>query len=146
MPTQKKSVIQDLLFNQKTGVLATQSMDYPYTSVIAFVVQKDLKTIMFITKRKTQKYRNIQSHDKISLMIDNRTDTGTDFSATNTLTVLGRTCEVDKESYKKWFVRHHPQLHEFLDDPDCTMMKIEVDLYVLVEDFQKITTIHSNGL
>ena len=144
MTNQKhKQKIHKLLTQEKTGVLATQSSDFPYTSIIAFIASEDLKTIIFATKRRTQKFKNIQFNDKVSLMVDDRKQELSDFSATTTLTLLGYASQVEKEQYKTGFLKSHSQLKEFINHSDCVMMKIEVDSYILVQNFQQVTTIKS---
>ena len=71
-----KHSIQEILNNQYLSVLATNTGNSPYTSLVGFMASQDLKEIYFATFINTRKYHNITKHSQVSLLIDSRTNRG----------------------------------------------------------------------
>jgi nitroimidazol reductase NimA-like FMN-containing flavoprotein (pyridoxamine 5'-phosphate oxidase superfamily) len=81
---------------QLHAVLATESDGQPYTSMIAFALSPDKKGIVFITPQKTRKYKNILKNNRVSLLIDTRSNTEKDYMSAESLTILGNAFPVRK--------------------------------------------------
>jgi len=137
------TILKHLLKQQNIGVLATQSKDFPYANLVAYVATDDLKSILFATLRTTQKYQNLHTHRNVSFLIDNRTQDLSDFSEAATVTALGVISEVDKQQYQDLFLSKHQQLSEFLTHPECVMIKITVEKFILVTNFQQVITLNA---
>ena len=82
--------------NQSFAVLATSDKDQPYTSIISFAITPDLKTVIFATPEKTQKFKNILDTGKVAVMIDNRAGTRKKLMATEAITIIGRARHVPR--------------------------------------------------
>jgi heme iron utilization protein len=65
--------------DQLHAILATESDGQPYTSMIAYALTPDNKGIVFATPRKTRKYKNILKNNRVSLLIDTRSNTQKDY-------------------------------------------------------------------
>ena len=50
-----------------------------YSNLVAFAETEDLKHILFITSRPTQKYRNLSHNPRVSMLIDSRSNAEADF-------------------------------------------------------------------
>jgi nitroimidazol reductase NimA-like FMN-containing flavoprotein (pyridoxamine 5'-phosphate oxidase superfamily) len=105
--------------NQLHAVLATESDGQPYTSMIAYALTPDMKGIIFATPKKTRKYKNISKNNRVSILIDTRSNTKRDYTGAESLTILGNALLVRKG--KKWselarvLIGKHPELNEFIN-------------------------------
>jgi nitroimidazol reductase NimA-like FMN-containing flavoprotein (pyridoxamine 5'-phosphate oxidase superfamily) len=136
-----KRDIKYMLSSQQLGVLATYGSEYPYTTIVGFAATDDLRHIVFATFRDTRKYGNIQTNPRVSMLIDNRANRVEDFSDAQALTVLGtvgEVCEDEKHEFTSLYLHRHPHLREFISDPNCSLMKMKVDRYILVSRFQEV--------
>ena len=105
--------IKTLLQAQLFGVLATQGTDYPYCSLVSYVVSEDAKSIYFPTIRETQKFRNLFASPRVSLLVNNQTNQANDLLEAHALTVLGTAAEVAPESKEEataLYLQRHPSL------------------------------------
>ena len=135
------TMIQSLVQSQNLGVLATRGKEYPYCTLVGFAGTDDLRRIIFATLRHTRKYANIRSYPRISILIDSRSNRVEDFKDAMALTLLGNVHEaVDKERERlsRLYLARHSHLKEFLRDPDCALMVLEVEKYIMVTRFQQV--------
>jgi general stress protein 26 len=139
-----KKRIRQLVTHQRFAVIATETKKQPYTNLVAFATTPDLRSILFATKRGTQKYLNIHENNRIAVLIDNRENTPADLSNAMTVTALGIAHEAqDKnEDYLTFLVQKHPDLSSFLHNPDCAIIKIQVKTYQLIHKFEQVQILH----
>jgi nitroimidazol reductase NimA-like FMN-containing flavoprotein (pyridoxamine 5'-phosphate oxidase superfamily) len=133
--------IKTLLQAQLFGVLATQGSEYPYCSLVSYVVSEDAKSIYFPTIRETRKYRNLCDFSKVSLLVNNQTNQPHDLVGAQALTVLGTAKEVAPESREEalaLYLKKHPLLKEFVSAPNCALVSIQVLKYIAVTNFQHV--------
>ena len=131
---------RQLLEKQSLGVLATQGMKFPYSSLVGFAAAADIKTLFFATIRDTRKYQNIRKHSQVSMLIDSRNNQVGDFKDAQALTALGTARDEDGPSKGKnesLYLKKHPYLRDFLQDPGCAFMRLDVLRYILVSRFQE---------
>lgn len=137
-----EQVISSLIKAQSIGVLATYDGSIPYCSLVAFAATGDLKNIVFATMRDTRKYSNLKNSPNISILIDSRTNRIEDFSDAMALTALGAITEPtsgDKASLLDLFMSRHPYLRDFVLDPDCALIRMDVKKYILVTHFKEVS-------
>ena len=122
------------LLSQHFGVLTTHS-EYPYPSLVAFSFD-NMKELYFATGKSTRKYKNMMNSDKVSLMVFKLAKRIVDGSS---LTAYGRVDEIKSvgDRYNQ-FLSIHKELKSFLSEPDCVLMRIKVQKYMLVTNFQEI--------
>jgi len=133
--------IQSLLQSQLFGVLATQGVEYPYCSLVGYLVSEDAKSIYFPTIRETQKFRNICASPRVSLLVNNQTNQANDLLVAQALTVLGIATEVGqdcRDDVLALYLKKYPSLKEFVTAPNCALIKIQVEKYILVTNFQQV--------
>jgi general stress protein 26 len=136
--------IRQLLGIQTLGVLATQGKKYPYSTLVGFAASDDLKTLFFATIRDTRKYQNIQMHSQVSMLIDSRTNQVQDFKDAQALTVLGSARDEKGPFYREneaLYLEKHPYLKDFLQNPNCAFMRLDIDKYIMVDRFQEVIEI-----
>ena len=129
--------------DQLHAVLATESDGQPYTSMIAYALSPDKKGIVFITPQKTRKYNNILKNNRVSLLIDTRSNTEKDYMTAESLTILGNAKPVRKGG--KWselagvLTRKHPNLNEIIDSPETKLIFIRIVRCIHVTRFQTVS-------
>jgi len=138
--------IKFLLESQMLGAIATDMEGHPYVNLVAFASTKKLENIIFATSKNTTKYKNIMQNAKISVLIDNRQNTPSDFKKSVSLTAFGEAEEItmNKNFYKKLYLKKHPNLMSFVNSSDCALIKIKVDRYQYVNKFQNIINLEMN--
>lgn len=133
--------IKVVLNTQLFGVLATNGIDYPYCTMVGFASSEDYSEIIFATIRDTRKYKNLNKESRVSILIDTRTNNIIDIQDAVALTVLGNAFEINDDQYKEYqslLLRKHPYLREFIVTPNCAIIKVIIDKYILVSKFQNV--------
>jgi nitroimidazol reductase NimA-like FMN-containing flavoprotein (pyridoxamine 5'-phosphate oxidase superfamily) len=134
--------VRSLLATQRSAVLATQGDRAPYTSLMAFLGADDLASLILATPRQTTKYTNLMARPEVALLVDDRTNSGSDTQAASALTILGRAEEVggiERGELSRAFALKHADLSGFLALPDTALIRVRVRRYILVERFQEAT-------
>jgi nitroimidazol reductase NimA-like FMN-containing flavoprotein (pyridoxamine 5'-phosphate oxidase superfamily) len=133
--------ISSLLSSQKLAVLSTQRDGQPYSSLMAFAFSSDLKDIVVATGRSTRKHQNLVQESRVSLLIDNRSNSENDFHGAAALTVLGKAEQIndtERLGYEELYLKRHPYLEKFLCSSSTAFFKVMVHHYLLVSHFQKV--------
>ena len=81
----------------------------------------------------------------MSLLVDSRTNSSSDFSEAVAVTAVGKTEEVSKgerDLILEKYLAKHPELKEFVLSPTCALMKVTVDTYYIVNLFQNVQELH----
>jgi heme iron utilization protein len=131
--TQPEQLLKEVIGTQYFAVLNTLGEGLPYSNLVAFAISDNLRTLVFITDRNTRKFRNIQENTNISLLIDNRTNQPSDISQAIAITIIGTAYEErdKKNSLKDIFLSRHPQLKQFVDNPNNAMILVAVSEYII---------------
>lgn len=130
-----------LFASQKFAVLASASGGRPHLSLMAFAATADLKELLFVTDRDTQKYANITSNRHVAVMIDNRTNRELDTEEAMAVTATGEAVEVegkDRERLATLYLSRHPYLQEFVTSEKSALLRVKVSAYQLVCKFQEV--------
>ena len=143
--SQLKEFLKNLFPSQKLAVLATQSKKQPYGNLVAFVATKDLKHLLFATTRATRKYTNISENPRVAMVMDNRSNQEADFHQAAAVTATGVAKEVkgsEKETLLRLYLSRHPYLKDFVSSPTCALLKMNVETYYVVRQFQNVMELH----
>ena len=122
-------------------VLATHDGTAPYTSLMAFATVADLDRLVFVTSRATHKDSNMAANNQVSALIDNRANRSADYQSAMAVTVLGQTRELlgqEKNAPLADFLKRHPELEPFCQEPSSALMVIMVRRYILVSRFEEV--------
>lgn len=136
--------MQELFATQRFAVLATAESGQPYLSLMAFAATSDLQYLLVATYRATRKYRNIDADPRVALLVDNRSNQPPNIGQSIAVTALGRAKEVaatEKNHYLEIYLAKHPHLEKFVGSPKCALIKIKVERYFMVSNFQEITEV-----
>jgi nitroimidazol reductase NimA-like FMN-containing flavoprotein (pyridoxamine 5'-phosphate oxidase superfamily) len=143
--SQLKEFLKDLFSSQRLAVLATQNKRQPYGNLVAFVAANDLKYLLFATTRGTRKYSNISDNPRVAMVIDNRSNQEADFHQAAAVTATGVVEEAEgpgKETLLKLYLSEHPYLKDFVSSPTCALLKMNVETYYVVREFQNVMKLH----
>jgi nitroimidazol reductase NimA-like FMN-containing flavoprotein (pyridoxamine 5'-phosphate oxidase superfamily) len=130
-----------LLNQQQLATLATMSQENPYCNLVAFTPSEDLQTILFSTPRQSTKYANIVRNPNVALLIDSRTQFGTDVQAGTAVTALGSVVLDSLQTEGELRNRHaarHEQFKDFIYSPDCALVQIRVQRYIFVSSLRDV--------
>ncbi len=133
--------ITRMLCEHDFGVLATYGGDYPYTSFISLDFSADERYLIFPTMRRTRKYTNLLHEARASVLLDNRSCAEKNPQNVYALTVLGTTREVDanlRPALEQHFLQHHPNLADFLSQPQTALIQLVLKKIIIVERFQNV--------
>jgi nitroimidazol reductase NimA-like FMN-containing flavoprotein (pyridoxamine 5'-phosphate oxidase superfamily) len=136
-----EQLLHRLFSEQLLAVLGTQGRRGPYGSLVAFYATDDLKNILFATARSTRKYENLMQTPQVSMVIDSRTNKERDFQEAIAVTVTGKVKEVigsERGGFETLYLKKHPGLLDFAQSPACALLKIEVETYYIVRQFQQV--------
>jgi len=128
------AIVRELFASQALGILATQAPAQPYCNLVAFTPSDDLKTLLIATPRFTAKYNNLLEHPGVSLLVDNRCGASPDFTGGIVVNCIGRAAAVAEAEFERARQRHfgrHAALRAHLDGPDCALVRIAVERYVI---------------
>ncbi|MBN1375302.1 MAG: pyridoxamine 5'-phosphate oxidase family protein [Dehalococcoidia bacterium] len=145
---QLKKLLKDLFRNQLFASLATQQLTRPYNNLIAFAATQDLKEILFVTRRQTHKYTNLLLNNNVSVLIDNRSNSDTDFRSAIAVTAVGSAEEVkesEKEHLLKLYLIKHHSLEKFAHSAESALFRIKVKKYFIVRNFQDVMELKVDG-
>jgi len=132
-----RALLRELLATQMFAVLSTQSEGQPYASLVAFAVDEAMEYVIFATLRKTRKYANMAAHPRISVLIDDRTNTPADLMGGTAVTITG---EAEELGFHEWdlhapiFLAKFPGLKEFLAR-DCALLRLRIQTFDLSRRF-----------
>jgi len=142
------AVIRNLLESQKLAVLATQNHGQPYSNLIAIAATADMKYLLFATTRATRKYANLMADPRVAVLVDNRKNDVTDFAEASALTALGKVWELqglERQRLLDVYLKKHPYLSDFVAAPTCALLRIKVDKYIVVSQFQDVREIQMSS-
>jgi len=140
-----RKILTELFSSQSLAVLATYGSGQTYGSVVAFAATTDLKSLLFATTRATRKYDNLTSHPNVALVMDNRTNQETDFHQAVAVTATGTVREVEtseRDRFLNLYLSKHPYLRDFVIAPTCALLRVDVDTYYIVSQFQNVMELH----
>ena len=143
-PEGTHTIIRELMNAQKLAVLATQKKGQPYASLVAFAATDDLKHIIFFTPAKTRKFEQLSANPQVALLINNSLNREADFEKAVAVTAVchaGQAGDDEKETFMNLYSAKHPSLTEFARNPVNAMVKLTVQRFHLVENFQQVSTV-----
>lgn len=136
-----KEKIGKLFEEQRFAVIATQGKTEPYTNLVSFSVGRDFKKIYFPTSKNTIKFKNLSENSRISILVDDRGNKPKDIKNAMTVTAVGKTSVIKNSKIVNDFLKKHPYLKEFVSSNDCAMIEIDIEKYIIVNNFQEVKII-----
>jgi hypothetical protein len=125
------------------AVLATASGRLPYTSLVAFALTPDGKSLLFATPRISTKYNNLQKNKNVSLLIDSRSNRKKDYLGAESITIMGLATVLKKSLERKVhaeaLAKKHPGLSAFINSPKTALIRVEITACLHVGKFQEVS-------
>jgi len=133
-------IVQEVVSSQHFAVIATETDDQPYVSLVTFVASEDVSHLYFPTKKGTQKFININKNNRVAVLLDNRKNRPSDIANAVTVIALGTAKEARKEQneLKLLLLHKHPTLSEFLAHSSCRLIDVTVQTYQIVQKFERV--------
>jgi nitroimidazol reductase NimA-like FMN-containing flavoprotein (pyridoxamine 5'-phosphate oxidase superfamily) len=135
----------ELFRSQNLAALSTHHAGQPYASLVAFYTTDDLKHIYFVTPKTTRKFANLTADNRVAVMVNSSTNQTSDFHQAISVTAVGKAEEVagtDKELILGQYLVKHPHLEDFVRSPTCALVRVVVDSYYMVKNFQNVMELH----
>jgi hypothetical protein len=127
---------------QRHAVLATLMGKRPYTSLVAFALTPDARSLLFATPRKTQKYRNILKNKNVSLLLNTTQNIAGDYKNAEAITIQG-TAHAARGKKKTELAAilslKHPALKPFIKATSTSLIIVKLQYCVHVDSFQQVT-------
>jgi general stress protein 26 len=119
-------------------VLATVSEGKPHCSLMSYLSDEEGHEIYLISHKQTKKYANLMANPTVSLLIDTREkEKGQRRIFINALTVSGEFQTISdpekKDFIRSKFLRRHPHLADFLNDPGAEIFSIRIKSFQLLD-------------
>lgn len=136
--------IKELLRSQKFAVLATHNHGQPYCNLVAFTETGDFRSIIFATNRNTSKYRNLIKDNRVSVLVDNRTNQASDLGDAVALDLMGIATEITRDEvgyYRDLFIAKHPALTEFINTAETSLFRVNIHDYIIAS-FDSVVKVH----
>jgi len=130
--------MKELVKTNDLCVLATVSEGRPHCSLMSYISDEDGHEIFLISNKTTKKYANLMENPVVSLLIDTREEEkGQRRIYIKALTVSGEFQTID-DSVKKGlirekFLKRHPHLIDFLNDPGAEIFSIKTKSFQLLD-------------
>ncbi len=126
-------LLKKIFDTQYFAVLNSVGSGQPYSNLIAFAVTDDWKSLVFVTERTTHKYQNIRENERVALLLDNRTNQLSDIADAIAITLIGTAREASdgRSGLRDIFLKRHPQLEQFVNNPDNALILVNIDEYII---------------
>ncbi|MFW9960733.1 MAG: pyridoxamine 5'-phosphate oxidase family protein [Candidatus Thorarchaeota archaeon] len=136
--------IKKVIDSQSVAVLGTSRNDEPYSCLVAYAATDDVNHFFFATMRERLKYRNLSINPRVSLIIDDRDKKSSDFNETTSITVIGTARDIigpERDENASILLKRHPSLTDFVNSPECAVIRVDVDKIYVVSEFESVVTI-----
>jgi general stress protein 26 len=129
--------MKDIVKGNDLCVLATVSEGKPHCSLMSYISDEKGQEIYLISHKQTKKYVNLMKNPTVSLLIDTREEKkGQRRIDIKALTVSGEfqtiNDSVKKDLIRTKFLRKHPHLTDFLNDPGAEIFSIKIKSFQLL--------------
>lgn len=130
--------MKDLVKKNDLCVLATVSEGQPHCSLMSYLSDDEGIEVYMISHKKTRKYINLMENPIVSLLIDTREEArGENRNKIKALTIKGEFKTISdhrrKDSIRARFLKQHPHLTDFLNDPEADIFSIRIKSFQLLD-------------
>ncbi len=128
--------MKDIVKGNDLCVLATVSEGKPHCSLMSYISDEKGQEIYLISHKQTKKYVNLMGNPTVSLLIDTREEEkGQRRIYIKALTVSGEFQTIKdpgkKDLIRTKFLKRHPHLTDFLNDPGVEIFSIKIKSFQL---------------
>ena len=131
-----------LCLAQPFAVLATQGEGQTYASLISFAISDNLRHIIFSTPSRTRKFNLLSGNEKVSIMVDNRSENPDSINLICAVTITGQAKVLgNPKEIQKWgriLTAKHNYLQKFVESPTSNLILVEATRFFYVRRFQEV--------
>lgn len=146
-PNQNREYVEEILHSCRLAVLATEAHGQPHASIIAITPVRSIWQLVFATYRTTRKFENILHNGRVAVLIQ-----GEDFDSSGhnkgcAITAFGLAQEVaitEKDEAVHAHLERHPDLLNFLQAADATIIQIKIEKFQVVRGIDEIAWLKAN--
>lgn len=149
--THRKDQLLDAIFDlfnaQTFAVLSTSKSDQPYASLVAFAENSRKNEIYLLTPNTTRKYKNLINNPKVAVLVNNSRNKTDDIFNAVSVTITGSAQVVashEREDVLFCYLKKHPYMKAFSASPTTAVIRVKIDQYIMVNQFQNIEEIKVN--
>jgi len=130
--------MKDIVKENDLCVLATVSEGRPHCSLMSYISDEEGHEVYLISHKQTKKYANLMENPTVSLLIDTREEEkGKRRVYIKALTVSGEFQTIKdpgkKDIIRAKFLKRHPHLADFLNDPGTEIFSIRIKSFQLLD-------------
>jgi len=130
--------MKDIVKANDLCVLATVSEGKPHCSLMSYLSDEEGKEVYLISHKQTKKYGNLMENPTVSLLIDTREEEkGQRRIYIKALTISGEFQTINdsgkKDLIRYKFLKRHPHLTDFLNDPGAEIFSIKIRSFQLLD-------------
>jgi len=130
--------MKDIVKANDLCVLATVSDGKPHCSLMSYISDEEGHEIYLISHKQTKKYANLMENPTISLLIDTREEERWQKRIyIKALTLSGEFQTINdlgkKDFIRSKFLKKHPHLSDFLNDPGAEIFSIRIKSFQLLD-------------
>jgi nitroimidazol reductase NimA-like FMN-containing flavoprotein (pyridoxamine 5'-phosphate oxidase superfamily) len=130
--------MKDIVKANDLCVLATVSEGKPHCSLMSYISDEEGKEVYLISHKQTKKYGNLMENPTVSLLIDTREEEKSQRRIyIKALTVSGEFQPIkdpgEKDLIRSKFLKRHPHLADFLNDPGAELFSIKIRSFQLLD-------------
>ncbi len=122
MSKDKMQIIENLIQSKTLCVLATTDGIEPHATLMNYVVDPAVMKFYFLSRKDSQKNKNIKKHPHVSILIDRRDEN-------QALSIQGVYAPIKTEqtakAITKLYLMKNPHLKKFAEHPDTELIRIE---------------------
>ena len=136
-----RSYVEEALQSERLAVLATESNGQPHASLIAIAPFESIRQLVFATYRNTRKFSNLAHNSKVAVLMERGNDDRTDPQKSFVITAFGYAEEIGTETKDAALMalrKKHPDLENFTDASDCTLVLVTVYEYQVVQGIDNV--------
>ena len=130
--------MKDIVKANDLCVLATVSEGKPHCSLMSYLSDEEGQEVYLISQKQTKKYFNLMENPTVSLLIDTREEEkGQRRIYIKALTISGKFQTIKdlgkKDIIRVKFLKRHPHLTDFLNDPGAEIFSIKIKSFQLLD-------------
>jgi nitroimidazol reductase NimA-like FMN-containing flavoprotein (pyridoxamine 5'-phosphate oxidase superfamily) len=130
--------MKDIVKRNDLCVLATVSEGKPHCSLMSYISDEEGQEVYLISHKQTKKYSNLMENPTVSLLIDTREEEkGQRRIDIKALTINGEFQTINDSGKKALirgkFLKRHPHLVDFLNDPGAEIFSIKIKSFQLLD-------------
>lgn len=129
--------VEKIIQENTLCVLCTETNGSPYCSLMTYILMDNLDTLYMISTRESRKYKNLLTNPQVSILIDTRQNhdqaTAQKIASVTFEGIFQPLKDSESQTIRTSLTNSHPELEEFLKDPNCSIFSIQLKSFLLLD-------------